>query len=37
MKPISVYAPALAQVYDLDARLKDQPIAFGNYAPKNYE
>lgn len=35
MKPISVYAPALIQGYDLDARLVDRPISFGNYAPKN--
>ncbi|GGA38140.1 penicillin-binding protein 2A [Kroppenstedtia guangzhouensis] len=35
MKPISVYAPALIQGYDLNARLVDRPISFGNYAPKN--
>ncbi|EGK12050.1 penicillin-binding protein 2A [Desmospora sp. 8437] len=35
IKPISVYAPALMQGYDLDARLVDRPISFGNYAPKN--
>ena len=35
MKPISVYAPALIEGYDLDARLVDRPISFGNYAPKN--
>ncbi|MGF7086259.1 penicillin-binding protein 2A [Kroppenstedtia sanguinis] len=35
MKPISVYAPALIQGYGLDARLVDEPISFGKYAPKN--
>ena len=37
MKPLSVYAPALAAGYDLDARLKDQPMSFGDYTPNNYD
>ncbi|PTX58258.1 penicillin-binding protein 2A [Melghirimyces profundicolus] len=37
MKPLSVYAPALAEGHGIDMRLKDEPMQFGDYAPKNYD
>ncbi|SMO62635.1 penicillin-binding protein 2A [Melghirimyces algeriensis] len=37
IKPISVYAPALAEGYGIDARLADRRMEFGDYAPENYD
>ncbi|SDW67257.1 penicillin-binding protein 2A [Marininema mesophilum] len=37
LKPLSVYAPAIAGGYKIDTPLKDEPMTFANnYAPKNY-
>jgi len=35
MKPIAVYTPALENGYRPDSRIKDEPIQFGSYEPKN--
>ncbi|MFC4076876.1 transglycosylase domain-containing protein [Salinithrix halophila] len=38
MKPLSVYAPAIASGYGIDTHLQDKPTQFnGGYAPKNYD
>lgn len=37
LKPLAVYVPALESGYDLDSRLLDKPISFGDYHPKNYD
>ncbi|WP_127530248.1 transglycosylase domain-containing protein [Paenibacillus kobensis] len=35
MKPIAVYTPALENGYRPDSRITDEPVQFGDYAPKN--
>ncbi|MFD2443051.1 transglycosylase domain-containing protein [Bacillus sp. CGMCC 1.16607] len=36
MKPLAVYTPALENGWDITNDLKDEPMIFGNYEPKNY-
>ncbi|CAM4412628.1 transglycosylase domain-containing protein [Paenibacillus tarimensis] len=36
-KPISVYAPALAEGYKADSRLYDGELDIGGYRPRNYD
>ncbi|MDP4083974.1 MAG: penicillin-binding protein 1A [Bacillota bacterium] len=35
-KPIAVYTPALEEGFKITDMLKDEPMAFGNYEPSNY-
>ncbi|MED3564252.1 penicillin-binding protein 1A [Bacillus xiapuensis] len=37
IKPISVYTPALEEGWKVTDMLKDEPMKFGDYAPKNYD
>ena len=35
-KPVAVYAPALEEGWNITDMLKDEPMKFGTYEPKNY-
>ncbi|SFA80301.1 MULTISPECIES: transglycosylase domain-containing protein [unclassified Bacillus (in: firmicutes)] len=37
MKPIAVYTPAIEEGWDIKDLVKDEPMKFGNYEPKNYK
>lgn len=36
MKPLAVYTPAIENGWEVTDELKDEPMMFGNYEPKNY-
>jgi penicillin-binding protein 2A len=36
MKPLAVYTPALENGWEVTDQLKDEPLVFGGYEPKNY-
>lgn len=36
MKPLAVYTPAIENGWEITDELKDEPMVFGNYEPKNY-
>lgn len=36
MKPLAVYTPAIENGWEVTDELKDEPMVFGNYEPKNY-
>ncbi|MDR7001278.1 penicillin-binding protein 1A [Neobacillus niacini] len=37
IKPIAVYTPALEEGWKVTDMLKDEPMKFGDYSPKNYD
>ncbi|WP_203364120.1 PBP1A family penicillin-binding protein [Bacillus sp. REN10] len=37
IKPLAVFTPAIEQGYDRYSMLKDEPMKFGDYEPKNYD
>ncbi|WP_197969868.1 transglycosylase domain-containing protein [Mesobacillus harenae] len=36
MKPIAVFTPAIEEGWDINEKLKDEEMEFGNYKPSNY-